>query len=128
MTMPVVNIRKMRMLVDNGDVFMRMIVWDLYVPLERVLMPVMRFVRVHVTVFEWLMDMFVLVVLGQVQPHAPGHQACSQPECRISRFAEQDQRYRCANERSGGKVGACPRGPEATQGQHEHDEADAITE
>lgn len=114
MAIPVVSIRKMRMLVDDSDVLVPMVMGLAVAPLERVLMLmlVVCVVLVHVTVFEWFMNMFVLVVLGQVQAHAPDHQACGQPECRISRFAEQDQRYRCANERSGGEVGTGTRGPQ----------------
>lgn len=73
MSVPVVNIREMRMLVDDDDVLMPMSVRGISVPLERVLMLMVRVVRVHVVVLERLMDMFVFVVLGQVQPYAPGH-------------------------------------------------------
>lgn len=73
MSVPVVNIREMRMLVDNDAVLMSMSMRGVRVPLKRVLMLMVRVVRMRVVVFEWLMGMFVLVVLGQVQPHAPGH-------------------------------------------------------
>lgn len=73
MSVPVVNIREMRMLVDDDDVLMPMSMRGISVPLERVLMLMVRVVRVHVVVLEGLMDMFVFVVLGQVQPYAPGH-------------------------------------------------------
>ena len=51
MSVPVVNIREMRMLVDDDDVFMAMIMRGVCVPLKRVLMLVVRVVRVHVEVF-----------------------------------------------------------------------------
>ena len=73
MSVPVVNIREMRMLVDDDDVLMPMSMRCIGVPLERVLMLMVRVVCVHVVVLERLMNMFVFVVLGQVQPYAPGH-------------------------------------------------------
>ena len=83
------NVRKMRMLVDDGDVLVNMLMRATCIPLKCVCMLMVRVVRVHVAVFECLMDVFVLMALGQVQPYARSHQAGSQPEPWVSRLAKQ---------------------------------------
>lgn len=103
MSVPVVNIREMRMLVDDDGVLVPMIMGIATIPLERVLMLMVRIMHVRMAVLERLMHVFVLMMLGQVQPHAPAHQAGSHPERRIGRFTEQAQRYCCADERGGRK-------------------------
>ena len=80
MRVPMMNVRKVRMLVDDGDVFVPMSVRDVHVPFERVLMLVVRVMCVHVGMFERPMNMLMLVVFGQVQADAQAHQASCKPE------------------------------------------------
>ena len=81
-------IREVWVLVDDGDVFVPMIVRLAAVPFEGVPVLVVSVVRVHVTMGERLMKMLVFVALGQVQVYAPGHQAGRNPERRIGGLIE----------------------------------------
>ena len=73
MRVPVVNIREMRMLVDDSDMLVPMIMRIITVPLERVRMRVVCVMLMPMTMHKRLMLMFVLVALCQMQPHAPAH-------------------------------------------------------
>lgn len=86
MRMSMMDVRKVRMLVHDGEVFVPMIVRFRPVPLERMRMLVVIVVHVRVTMLERCMHMPVFVPLGQMQPDAQGHQAGCQPERRISRL------------------------------------------
>ena len=86
MSVPVVNIRIMRMLVRYGDMTMPMVMRLVIVPLEIVKMLVVLVVNMPMTVLHRLMLMSVLMMLRQVQPDAPAHQARRQPEWQSRRF------------------------------------------
>ena len=80
MSVPVVNIRVMRMLVRYSDVTMPMVMRLVIVPLEIVKMLVVLVVNMPMTVLHRLMLVSVLMMLRQVQPDAPAHQSRRQPE------------------------------------------------
>ncbi len=82
MGMAVVEIGVMRVRVDQRLVAMPMCMRFAAVPLERMLVPVMRIVHVLVIVLHRLVRMLVLVPLGEMQPHAEPHQRCSSPKRR----------------------------------------------
>jgi hypothetical protein len=69
----------------------------------------MFIVHMRIRVGESLVNVLVLVVLGQVQPHAQSHQGTRHNELRRHRLAECDHRRGGANERRGRKIcaGAC---------------------
>lgn len=92
----------------------------------RMLVLMVFVMHMGVRMFYRLMHVFVLMVFGEMQPDAEGHQSGRRPECRRRRFAEQDQRDGRADERGGRKVGPGTRRAEAAQGQHEENEADAV--
>ena len=81
MCVPVVNVRKVRVAVTHYRVLMGMIVRLRTVPREVVRMLVMIVVHMVVVVIHWLMQMFVSVTFGQVQPHPERHQCGCYPEC-----------------------------------------------
>lgn len=94
MHMPMIYVRKVRMLVIHGDVLMRMVVRCCPITIEieivRVLvMPVVVVVLVRMR--HSLMRVVMLVVLGQMKPDAQSHQHCCAPEQRRRRFTEQRQ-------------------------------------
>ena len=68
------------------------------IPLCVMRMPVMLVVHVFVRVRRRLMHMFVLVPLGEVQPHAKPHQSRCRPERRARALVEKEERERCAVE------------------------------
>lgn len=80
MQMPVMNIRKVRMLVHHRLVPVPMLVGLLAGPRERMLVLVVIVVDMPMTVFHRLVHMFMLMMLGEVQPYAPGHQGGGEPE------------------------------------------------
>lgn len=85
------NIRKVRMLVHHRLVLVPMSVGLRAGPCERMLVLVVLVVDIAVTALHRLMRVFVFVVLGEVQPHAPGHQGGRKPERSRGRLAQQHQ-------------------------------------
>jgi len=50
----------------------------------------MLIVNVAMTMLHWLMHMFVLMVLGEVQPYPAAHQGGCNPERNRGRLAQQN--------------------------------------
>ena len=118
---------------------MRMGVRERLVPVEmrvrlacwfvrRMSVPMMLVVRVEVVVRDDGVSVLVLVMFAQVQPNAERHERGGDPETPGRRIGQEQKRKRGANEGRGGKIGACPRGSEMTQGEHEQCETDSVTE
>ena len=82
MVMPVVDIRKMRVVMPECRVMMRMGMRFGSVTRRVMLMLMMGIMHMFVRMFHRLMDMIVLVPFGQVQPHAQPHQSDRNPKCR----------------------------------------------
>ena len=76
------------------------------VPLEGVLVSMMSIVAMGMGVGERLVDVLVLVNLGQVQPDSGRHQRRRQPERPRDRLAEGDDGNRSADEGRGGEIRA----------------------
>ena len=128
MAVRVVHVRHMRMLVHEPLVAMpvRMglagrIVWAV-----RVLM--VRIVHMRVAVLQGLMDVFVLMVLGQVQPDPEAHEQAGDQELEGDGLAQKQDGHDGADERRGREVGSGARGAEMAQRHDEERKADAITE
>lgn len=68
------DVRKVRMLMHHHLVPVRVLMRLVPVPREIVFVLVMHVVRVPMAMLHRLMHMFVLVMLGEVQPHTPAHQ------------------------------------------------------
>lgn len=80
MSVAVVNIREMWVFVHHSRMTMPMVMRLAIVPVEIVRVLVVCIMDVLMTVLHRLMHVFVLMVLRQVQPDTPAHQACRQPE------------------------------------------------
>jgi hypothetical protein len=65
---------------------------------------VMDVVHMRMRMNESLVKMLMLVMFGQVQPYADGHQGTRDKKLRGYRFTKHNDRYRAANERCCGKV------------------------
>ena len=103
---PVMDIRVMRMPVHEGLMSVLVGVRLAPVPLEYVLMSMVSVVAMGMGVGERLVNVLVLVHLGEVQPDAGRHQPRRQPERPRHRLAEGDDGNRRADEgRSGEEIG-----------------------
>ena len=114
MPMPVMEVRVMRMPVDEPFVPMFMGVRLGAVPIGVMRVAMVLVMNVPVRMDERLVRVQVLMTLRDVQPHAGSHQGRSGPEEGVGRFAEQPQRDRSAEERRNREIGASARGS-ATQ-------------
>ena len=91
MDMPMMNVREVRMLVRHRRVLVFMRMRFLHVPHEVVRMLVMLVVYMGMGVFHWLVRVFMLVPLGQMQPHPQRHKGASSPETWTHRIAQPKQ-------------------------------------
>lgn len=99
MPVPVMDVRVMRMAVYQGLVAMRVGVRTLAAPGKGMGVLVVLVVVVHVVVLHGLVPMQVVVIFGQVQPHAQRHERRRRPKCGRRAFAKRAQGYGCAHER-----------------------------
>ena len=67
-------------------------------------MSVMDVMHMWMRVNESLVKMLMLVMFGQVQPYADGHQGARDKKLRGYRFTKDNDRYRAPNEWCRGKV------------------------
>src|SRR5437764_14198732 len=89
--MPVVDVRVVRVAVPQRLVAVRVAVRLAGRVVGAVFVPVVFVVDVPVVVFQRLVLVFVLVPLGQVQPHPETHQAGGQDEGDRNRLPLEDQ-------------------------------------
>ena len=80
MRMPVVDVRKMWMLVHQHPVFVPVFMRLTGFRFSAVHMLVVLVMDMRMGMFERIMPVHVLMMLGQVQPDAPAHQPGRQPE------------------------------------------------
>jgi len=92
MTVPMMDVREVRMRVHDHAVFMRMAVRLLAGPREVVPMLVMLVMTVTMLMLERVVFVCVFVTLAQMQPDADRHQAAGNPERYAGSFGEQQQR------------------------------------
>ncbi len=81
--MPVMNIREVGMLVDEGGMPVGVHMWLLPIPREIMLVLMVFIVTMRMRVFHRLMGVFVLVPFAKMQPHTQCHQRCGEPEQEI---------------------------------------------
>ena len=91
-----------------------------------VFMPVMVVMAVDVRMRRRRMAVRVFVMLGEVKPHADSHQAGRGKELHGHRLTQRNDRGDGTEEGRRGEIGAGPRRPEMTQGEHEQGETDAV--
>ena len=77
---PVMNIRKMRVTVLNGQMLMHMTVDNARGFIPGMLMLMMHVMGMPVRMLQRLVQVHVCMGLGQVQPHSKKHEGCGQPE------------------------------------------------
>lgn len=68
MPVPVVNIREMRMFVDDGDVRVPVVVRGSILHWDIVPMLVVDVMGMAVSMGQWFVAVFMLMMFGQVQP------------------------------------------------------------
>lgn len=97
--MPVMQVGKMRMLVPQSPMTMRVGVRFAASPGEIVQMAMVLVVTVRMRVFDRLVLVFVLMALGQMQPDAHRHQRTGRNQRPGNRIAEPEHRQTCAEKR-----------------------------
>ena len=97
------------------------------IPGERMRVPVVLVVNVRVHVILSHVSVYVLVMLGDVQPDADGHERSGDEQLRAHRIRLQKDRGDSSEEWSDREIGARSRAAEMAQRQDEQHEADAVT-
>ena len=101
MLVAMVQVRVVRMRVHQSTVTVPVRVGLAGRVCRRVLMPMMRVMHVPVLVLERLVDVLVLMTLGEMQPHANGHEDARGSQLPSDRLREEDEREHGADERRG---------------------------
>src|SRR5882672_5163215 len=114
MSVPMMDIRKMRMPMPDRLVPMKMTVRARTLPRKAVPVLMMGIVL-----------MVVFVSFGEMKPHTGSHQRQRAPEQRCGRFAEENYRNGGTDEGRSGEVRAGARGPQPAQRQHKQDQTQA---
>ena len=99
-------IRVMRMPVHERLMSVLMRVRGTPIPLEGMLMLMMRIVAMSMRVGQRFVSVLVLVHLGEVQPDSGGHQRRREPELPRDRLSECDDGDCSTDERRGAEIGA----------------------
>jgi hypothetical protein len=128
MSMSMMNIGKVRVPMAQPAVRMLVSVRLPPVPLEVMLVPMMLVMHMSMCVRKRLVDMLVLVALGNMQPNTERHTRRRQPESDSTRLSIEQHRGRGTNERRGGKIGTGARRPELTQSDNKQYQAQAVPE
>lgn len=90
--MSVVKIRVVRMRVRQWGMVVRVAVWLGSIPRKVMPVLVVRIVTMTVVVVQVFMCVWVFVPLGNVQPHAYGHECAGHPEDKSGRLTQQQER------------------------------------
>ena len=106
MTVPVVQVRIVRMFMREHAVVVFMRVGLRSVPRKIMLVLMMCVEDMRVRVSECFVAVLVCMAFGQVQRHAGSHQQGRPPKARRCRFAQDEERGRCTEKRSGREIGA----------------------
>lgn len=101
MHMPVVNIRVMWVRVREGQVRVVVTMWAAAMTFRIMRVLVVRIMHVFVRMLQVFMQVFMGMVLGEVQPYTQAHQGRSNPERQRCRFRENYQSHCSANEGGG---------------------------
>lgn len=115
MSMPVMQVRVVRMPVHEPPVGVLVRVGLDAVPVGAVRVLVMRVMDVTVRVGERLVLVQMVVPLREMEPDARGHEASGRPERPARRLVEQPERKRGAEERRHREICAGARGTQVAQ-------------
>ena len=88
----------------------------------------MRVMNVGMRVREHLMVVLMLMIFGEMQPHANRHEGAGNKEADRGWLPESDDRHHRAEERRGREIGASTGRAEVAKRQHEQREAHPIAE
>lgn len=122
------DVRKVWMAVRQRLMGMRVRMGLATVPVEIVLMLVMRIVYVAMGVCDHFVSVQVLVAFGQVQPDAGSHQDRRQPEHQRGVIPESKYRDRRTHEWRSRKIRSGARAAQPPQSEHEQHKTGAVTE
>ena len=128
MAVQVMHVGRVRMCV-----FQRTMHMDMRVRLPRwivqtVLMLVVLVMHVRMAVRKRLVDMFMLVALGEVQPNAQSHQAACEEQLNGNWLAQSNNGNRCAEEWRRRKIRTGTRGAQLSQREDEKCKAHAVSQ
>ena len=126
MLMTVMEIRVMRMLVPNPRVSVPVAVGLSVWIGRRMVVLVVHIVDVTMLVLDRLMQVLVVMRLGEVQIDTNPHEKCGADQGKSWRLAEQRQRKGCADKWSRREVGASARRSQVAEAKHKHHQTDAI--
>lgn len=98
------------------------------VPMRIMLVLMMLIVGMDVRVSERFVNMFVLVILGQVQPNTHCHTGCCDPERPARRLTVERDRQRASNEGRGREIGASTGGAQISQREDEEHQTESVAE
>src|SRR5262245_6803784 len=115
--MPVMHVGRMRMGMPQHAVSMPMRVRLAWRIIRRVCMLVVCIVYMRMRMFGRLMDMVVLMALGDMEPNTHTHQDSGDEKPDADIFAKRDHRNHRANKWRGRKISARPRSSEITKGE-----------
>ena len=96
--------------------------------MHMLVMIIKRSVHMRMFVFEHFMQVFVLMLLGQMQPHTERHEPSGTEQQQTEFFTKDDERHRRADERSDGEIRARSRRTQCTEREDEQHEAESITD
>jgi hypothetical protein len=85
-------------------------------------------VSMKVIMFQQLVDILMLVVFRDMEPHAPQHERSTRCERYGERLAERHHGGHRAGERRDGKLGSGARSAEIAQREHEQHQAQPVAE
>ena len=128
MTVPVVQVRIVRVPVHQRDVAVPVRVPRVRRHAVGVRMPVVAVVDVAVLVLDPLVHVLMAVALRQMQVEAERHEAAGRDQCPGERLVKQGDPQNGAYERRRGEVGPGSRRPQVAKRGYEQGKADAITE
>ena len=123
-----VDVGKVRVAVPQPLVAVLVCVGLGAVPFCPVLVLMMRIVRVCMTVNQRLVNVLMLMVLGQMQPNTARHARSRNPERPADRLSIEHNRERAADEGRRCEIGAGASGPQVAKREDEQYQTHAVTE
>lgn len=91
-------------------------------------MLVMLVMHMRVLVLQHVVQVLVVVALGQMEPQANPHEGSCTNKLNRDRLAQNRHCKNRADEGSQREVGSCPSGPKMSKPEHEHHKADTHAE
>ena len=126
MAVPMMQIRIVRMPMDERSMAVPMAVRLIYRIARRVGVLVVLVMRMTVFVLHRIVRVIMLVALGQMHPQACRHKGTRREEPDRQRLMQQRQRQYRADKGSQREIGTSSRRPEMAQAQYEQSKAYAI--